>query len=123
MVGSINTAKQKDPTALFQWEAPLSPCPFPTPMHYPQGVESEVGLVCGFLSNPFVKISVNQFSGLNFLGVVIVILGVSKRVEVSFFDWSVMDDRRPHGSFFQYPPSGLHASPHRSSSLSSDRER
>ncbi|RVW28917.1 hypothetical protein CK203_102844 [Vitis vinifera] len=82
MVGSINTAKQKDPTALFQWEAPLSPCPFPTPNALP-----------------------------------------TRRVEVSFFDWSVMDDRRPHGSFFQYPPSGLHASPHRSSSLSSDRER
>lgn len=40
-----------------------------------------------------------------------------------FLDWSVMDDRRPHGSFFQYPPSGLHPSPHRSSSFSSDRER
>ena len=29
MVGSINTAKQKDPTVLIQWGAPLSPCPFP----------------------------------------------------------------------------------------------
>ncbi|KAK6915913.1 STAR protein, homodimerization region [Dillenia turbinata] len=35
-----------------------------------------------------------------------------------------MDDRIPPGSFFQYPPlSGVHASPHRLPSLSSDRER
>lgn len=35
----------------------------------------------------------------------------------------VMGERIPPGSYFQYPPSGLHASPHRSSSVPSDRER
>ncbi|KAJ8767746.1 hypothetical protein K2173_020686 [Erythroxylum novogranatense] len=35
----------------------------------------------------------------------------------------MMGERIPPGSYFQYSPSGLHASPHRSSSLASDRER
>ncbi|KAI6701752.1 hypothetical protein NL676_016076 [Syzygium grande] len=35
----------------------------------------------------------------------------------------VMGERIQSGSFFQYPPSGLHASPHRSSPLPPDRER
>jgi protein quaking len=34
-----------------------------------------------------------------------------------------MGDRIPSGSYFQYPPSGLHASPLRTSSLPSERER
>ncbi|KAE8719187.1 Smg-4/UPF3 family protein, putative isoform 1 [Hibiscus syriacus] len=35
----------------------------------------------------------------------------------------MMGDRIQTGSYFQYPPSGLHASPHGPSSLPSDRER
>lgn len=34
-----------------------------------------------------------------------------------------MGERLTPGSYFQYPPSGVHASPHRSSSLPLDRER
>jgi len=35
-----------------------------------------------------------------------------------------MGERIPPGSYFQYPPSGVHhASPHRSTSLPSDLER
>ncbi|XVF00554.1 hypothetical protein REPUB_Repub04eG0010600 [Reevesia pubescens] len=35
----------------------------------------------------------------------------------------MMGERIPPGSYFQYPPSGIHASPHRPSSLPTDRER
>lgn len=35
----------------------------------------------------------------------------------------MMGDRIPPGSYFQYPPSGVPVSPHRSSPLPTDRER
>lgn len=37
--------------------------------------------------------------------------------------FKVMGERIPPGSYFQYPPPGVPASPHRSSPLSVDRER
>ena len=57
-------------------------------------VESEACLFCGFLSESFVKISINPFSGVVFLGVGIVFFGCIEEGGVGFFDWSVMDDKQ-----------------------------